>query len=893
MKNKTYFKASLREIIFSKGRFIAIVLIILLGTLLYVGIKATGPILNHSASQFVDKQELSNLQIISTGGLTEVDEKLAKEIPDAKVESGHQLFYADSDKNQVVKLYSYDKENQQNHLIVKSGRLPKKENEIVLDEKAKEEGYRLNQTYQIDQSDQVKRKNFKIVGFVQSPIYISTEERGLSNVGNGNVNFFAYLPESNFSSEVKSIIYVRFTNVKGKETYGKAYKKTMDQNIEQVEKIFADRPKERAAEIKHDAEKELLPKKAEVADNLTKIANGQDELDQAKAQLEQQAAMMPAGNPQLAQAQAELEAQEKELNSNRDKLLSAQQKINDSEKEINELKTPSYSYDQRADNPGFQEYGDLSERIAAIANVFPVFFFFIAALITFTTMTRMVEENRREIGTLKALGYSRYEIAIKYIIYALSAALIGIVLGSVIGTHTLPRLVFELSSDRYNFPGVEAFYLSRPIIQATIAFLFASLGAALLVLMRELHEKPAELLQPKAPKPGKRIFLERITPIWTRMSFNSKVSYRNLFRYKSRMIMALIGIAGCAALMVAGVGLKDSLSSVGDKQFGPIIDYDAIVTLKDQPDETAVEKVFSKNEKITNDLAVMNQTVELKQKGQANQKLTMMVPEDRVEFKRYLNLKEQGKSFTLPNDGAVITQKMAELFELKKGDSLTVYDDDQQTFKVKIANISDNYLGNFLYLSKDYYQKARDTDFEVNSYLLRSKKMTKAEEDNLAQKLLSSDQVINTSFMSTQIETQEHSMDNLDGIVWIFVVLSGLLAFIVLYNLTNINVSERLRELSTIKVLGFYDREVTSYIFRENFVFTILGILFGYGLGIILTKFILDQASMETITFPLVIHSGAYLLSGGLTILFSVIVMLATHFRLRHINMIDALKSNE
>lgn len=893
MKNKTYFKASLREIIFSKGRFIAIVLIILLGTLLYVGIKATGPILNHSASQFVDKQELSNLQIISTGGLTETDEKLAKEIPDAKVESGHQLFYADSDKNQVVKLYSYDKENQQNHLIVKSGHLPKKENEIVLDEKAKEEGYRLNQTYQIDQSDQIERKNFKIVGFVQSPIYISTEERGLSNVGNGNVNFFAYLPESNFSSEIKSIIYVRFTNVKDKETYGKAYKTTMDKNIEQVEKLFADRPKERAAEIKHDAEKELLPKKTEVADNLTKIANGQNELDQAKAQLEQQAAMMPAGNPQLAQAQAELEAQEKELSNNRDKLLSAQQKINDSEKEINELKTPSYSYDQRADNPGFQEYGDLSERIAAIANVFPVFFFFIAALITFTTMTRMVEENRREIGTLKALGYSRYEIAIKYIIYALSAALIGIVLGSVIGTHTLPRLVFELSSDRYNFPGVEAFYLSRPIIQATIAFLFASLGAALLVLMRELHEKPAELLQPKAPKPGKRIFLERITPIWSRMSFNSKVSYRNLFRYKSRMIMAVIGIAGCAALMVAGVGLKDSLSSVGDKQFGPIIDYDAIVTLKDQPDETAVEKIFSKNEKITNDLAVMNQTVELKQKGQANQKLTMMVPEDRVEFKRYLHLKEQGKSFTLPNDGAVITQKMAELFELKKGDSLTVYDDDQQTFKVKIANISDNYLGNFLYLSKDYYQKARDADFEVNSYLLRSKKMTKAEEDNLAQKLLSSDQVINTSFMSTQIETQEHSMDNLDGIVWIFVVLSGLLAFIVLYNLTNINVSERLRELSTIKVLGFYDREVTSYIFRENFVFTILGILFGYGLGIILTKFILDQASMETITFPLVIHSGAYLLSGGLTILFSVIVMLATHFRLRHINMIDALKSNE
>ena len=893
MKNKTYLKASLREIIYSKGRFISIVLIILLGTLLYVGIKATGPILNHSASQFMDKQELSNLQIISTSGLTKEDEKLAETVPNAEIESGYQLFYADSDKNQVVKLYSYDKDNQQNQLIVKSGHLPKKDNEIVLDEKAKEEGYRLNQTYKIDQPDQLKRKNFKIVGFVQSPMYISTEERGLSNVGNGSVDFFAYLPENNFSSEIKSVIYLRFSNVDGKETYGKAYEKKMNQNIDKVEKLFAERPQERAAEIKAEAEKDLLPRKVEVTDNLAKVDAGQKELDQAKAQLEQQAVMVPTGNPELAKAQEELDAQQKELTRNREQLVDAQQKISDSEKEISELKTPSYSFDQRADNPGFQEYGDLSERIAAIANVFPIFFFFIAALITFTTMTRMVEENRREIGTLKALGYSRFEISIKYIIYALSAAAIGIVLGSVIGTHTLPRLIFVLSSDRYNFSGVTAFYLPRPIFQASIAFLFASLGAALLVLFRELHEKPADLLQPKAPKPGKRIFLERLTPIWSRMSFNSKVSYRNLFRYKSRMIMAVIGIAGCAALMVAGVGLKDSLSSVGDKQFGPIIDYDAIVTLKDQPDEAKVNMIFSQNKKLTSELAMMNQTVELKQKGQANQKLTMMVPKDRQKFKEYLHLKNQGEKFNLPNDGAVITQKMAELFNLEKGDSLTVHDEDQQTFEVKIANIADNYLGNFLYLSKDYYQQARGKDFKMNSYLLKSKKMTKSEEKELSQKLLSSGQVVNTSFISTQIEAQEQSMDNLDGIVWIFVVLSGLLAFIVLYNLTNINVSERVRELSTIKVLGFYDREVTSYIFRENFVFTILGILFGYGLGIILTKFILDQASMETITFPLVIRLGAYLSSGGLTILFSVIVMVATHFRLRHINMIDALKSNE
>ncbi|MDT2612690.1 ABC transporter permease [Enterococcus dongliensis] len=891
MKNKTYLKASLREIFYSKGRFIAIVLIILLGTLLYVGIKATGPILNHSASRYVDKQKLANLQIVSTGGLTKEDEQLAAKIPHAQVESGYQLFYADHEKNEVIKLYSYAKKNQQNQLIVKKGRLPKQKNEIILDEKAQKEGYRLNQIFQIDQPDQLERKKFKIVGFAQSPLYINTEERGLSTIGNGSVDFFAYVPESNFSSDIKSVLYVRFTNVQNKETYGKDYEKTMDENVEKTEEIFADRPKERLIEIKRDAEKKLLPQKSEVLANLAKLDAGQKELDQAQKQLEQQSQTAP--NPQLVQAQAELAAQQKELNGNREQLLSAQEEIAKSEKELHELKTPSYTYTQRADNPGFQEYGDLSERIAAIANVFPIFFFFIAALITFTTMTRMVEENRREIGTLKALGYSRFEISIKYIIYALSAATLGIVLGSLIGTHTLPRLIFVLSSDRYNFPGVQAFYLARPIIQATIAFLFASLGAALLVLLRELHEKPAVLLQPKAPKPGKRIFLERITPIWSRMSFNSKVSYRNLFRYKSRMVMAVIGIAGCAALMVAGVGLKDSIGSVGDKQFGPIIDYEATVTLKEQPDYAAVSSVISQDEKITSYLATMNQTVELKQKGQANQKLTMMVPEDRQKFENYLHLKTGGETFELPEDGVVITQKMAELFELEKGEQLTIYDEDQQTFKVKIAEIADNYLGNFLYLSKEYYQQVRTKEFIKNSYLLKSQKMTKTEEKKLAQKLLSTKQVMNTSFMSTQIKTQEHSMENLDGIVWIFVVLSGLLAFIVLYNLTNINVSERLRELSTIKVLGFYDREVTSYIFRENFVFTFLGILFGYGLGIVLTKFILDQASMESITFPLVIRPGAYLVSGGLTILFSAIVMVATHFRLRHINMIDALKSNE
>lgn len=891
MKNKTYLKASLREIRYSKGRYISIVLIILLGTLLFVGIKATGPVLNHSASQYVEDQHLSDMQIVSTAGLTEEDENLVKQLPDAKVESGHQTFYA-NDKNEVVKLYSYNQQSQQNRLIVKEGRLPKKANELVLDEKAKEAGYKQNQTYTIDSPDQLQRKEFKIVGFVQSPIYISTGERGFSTIGSGVVSYFAYLPESNFSSDVKSVIYVLFNELKGQETYGATYEKEMEKNVERAEKLLADRPAERKNELQKNAEQALLPQKNEVSQHLAELEKGQQALDQAKSQLEQQAKQLTGENP-LQKETEELARQQNELTTSRKQLLAAQQTIADNEQKISEIETPSYSYTLRSDNPGFQEYGDLSERIAAIANVFPIFFFFIAGLITFTTMTRMVEENRREIGTLKALGYSRGEIAIKYIIYAVSATTIGIIAGSIIGTQTLPRLIFELSAERYNLLGVQPFYLPRPIIQATIAFLLASLGAALLVLLRELHEKPAELLQPKAPKPGKRIFLERITPIWSRLSFNQKVSYRNLFRYKSRMIMAIIGIAGCSALLVAGMGLKDSLNAVDDKQFGPIIDYQAIVTLTDQPDQEAVQKIVAETPEISSELAMLTQTVELKKAGQANQQLTMMVPADRKAFGDYVHFKVDEAPFELGDDGAVITQKMADLFQLEKGDQLPIYTEGAASFKVKIAGITENYLGNFLYLSKDYYQAVSGESFVSNALLLKSQKMDSQQENDLSAALLDSGKVVNTSFVSTQIKTQKDSMANLDSIVWIFVVLSGALAFIVLYNLTNINVSERLRELSTIKVLGFYDREVTAYIFRENIVFTLLGIVVGAALGVVLTRFILVQASMETVVFPLVIHYGAYLLAAGLTIFFSLIVMFATHYRLKHINMIDALKSNE
>lgn len=903
MKTKTYLKASAREIKQSKGRFIAIVLIILLGTLLFVGVKTAGPVMRKTMDHYVEKGHLSDLQIISTGGLTEQDVTRAEKIPDSQLETGKQFYYSSSSKNEVVQVFSYKKSNKQNLLEVVDGHLPKNKDELVLDEKAKSLGYKIGETYTID-SDNVKKKDYQIVGFVRSPLFINNLERGFANVGNGTIDYFVYLPETEFNTDIQSVIYLTFKNVSSFDTYSKEYRDKMAQNQKSVEKLFQDRPAARLTELREQAKESLQPEKEKVSAGQEQISLAQSQLAAARAQLAQQRSMLEqlpevqrsVATNELATQEAQLAEQEKQVAEQQEKLNDAQAQITENEEKINRLKKPTYRFQERSDNVGFQEFGDLAERIAAIANVFPVFFFFIAALITFTTMTRMVEENRREIGTLKALGYTKFEIAKKYAIYTSLASGLGILLGTVLGTNLLPRIIFELSNERYDIGSAVIFYDWSSILQAAVAFFIAAFGAAMIVLFKDLRERPAALLQPKAPKPGKRILLEYITPLWSRLSFNQKISYRNLFRYKSRMFMAIVGIAGCAGLMVAGVGLKDSLSSVSDKQFGPITNYQAIVTLDGETDqsETKAKEQLESNPKITDLLAVNMQTIELRQQGQATQSLTMIIPETSKRLSPFIHLISlKGRNIELNDSGIVLTQKAAELFDVSEGDRLSLYTDDQKELSVTVKAIAQNYLGNFVYMSPDYYQKVSGNEAFTNAYLVQADSMSQKQENALSEKLLGTNAVTNTSFVSKQMETQEESLANLDSIVVIFVVLSGLLAFIVLYNLTNINISERVRELSTIKVLGFFDKEVTMYIVRENIIFTLVGIVGGFGIGYVLTDFILQQASMETVIFPLVITWKAYVLSAVLTIVFTVIVMVVTHFKLKHINMIDALKSNE
>lgn len=886
-----------------------------MAVLLFVGIKSVGPNLETSIQNYVEKQNTSDLQIVGTAGLTKDDQTLAEKVSGTEVELGYSFAYADEKNDKNLQIYSYDKTNKQNELKLLDGKLPKNRNDIVLD-KALKSTYPIGSTVKIDDS-QLSENSFKVVGYVESPIYVDKTQKGSTIVGDGSLDGYAYLPEAAFDSEAYSIMYLKFADLANKDIFSDSYEDALVKKENQLEKLFDARKTERKQELIDTANVEIQKNQSEIDDNKTKLADGQKQIDAARQQINQQKGQLAQqkeqveasgdenairslteAEAQVTTAESKLNEQEAELKENSKKIDDGQNEIDDAKNDLVELKVPNYLLTERRSNPGFEEVTSLSTRIDAIGNIFPVFFFLIGILITFTTITRMVEEDRKVIGTLKALGYRNSEIAQKYIVYAALTAIIGTVLGVLVGTKLLPPVVFKMMGTSYVFQSYPTNFWFIPIVIAIAGALLATLGATIYILIKDLREKPVALLMPKAPKPGKRIFLEYITPLWSRLSFNQKVTYRNLFRYKARMILTVAGIAGCCGLMLAGFGLKDSIGKSADIQFKGLTHYQAIVTLEsDQTTEQAdkAEKVINENTEIKQSLPVYSSQVGFKKEGITDQSATVYGFKNNNNVDDYFTFKKQTKdsSTNFDKDGIVITQGLAKAYDAKLGDTLTMQDGNGKRMKAKVIGVVDNYLGNSVYVSQRYLEKISSESMDSNSFLLKTNSMNDTAEKKLSKKLQDTGQVITTTFMSDQLDKQAYASTNLDPVVIIFVVLSGTLALVVLFNLTNINVSERERELATIKVLGFYDPEVTMYIIREMIIFTIMGILIGFGVGNALTWFIITTASSPMISFPLVVPMIGYIFSAGLTILFTGIVMFITHQRLKGIDMIGALKSNE
>ncbi|MBC2011278.1 FtsX-like permease family protein [Listeria marthii] len=638
---------------------------------------------------------------------------------------------------------------------------------------------------------------------------------------------------------------------------------------------------------------------------LAKYQAGTEKLATAKAQL---AAGKETGGVELQNALAKLNAGKAAYEKNlalfttetqkaEPKLASAEKEVKIGQEKLDTLELPKYYVLDRNDNPGYSEYKENADRLTSLSTAFPIFFFLIAALVCLTTMTRMVEEQRTQIGTLKAFGYSNGSIILKYLVYGSIASVIGSVLGILIGFQFFPNIIFNAYKSMYEMPPVDiGFYWSYSLLSLFVA-LFCTTFTAYVACRAELRANAATLMRPKAPKIGKRIFLERIQFIWKRMNFTSKVTARNLFRYKQRMLMTVLGVAGCTALILTGFGLRNSISDIAKMQYGQIMKYDAAV-YQDMSAPPTAKETFDElmdDSNIKSKLAMSQTNIDTVKAGQSAQATSIIVPKNLNELPNYIVLRDRASHTTekLTDDGAIITEKLAKLFDVKPGDTITVKNADNDKFQIKVSAITENYALHYIYMTPTYYQQIFKEKPVYNLDLLMLKDTSEKVESDFAEKLTDSKSVLNVTFSNNVSSMLTDTLDSLNIVIVVLITSAALLAFVVLYNLTNINVSERIRELSTIKVLGFYPKEVTMYVYRENIILTLMGIVAGFVLGFFLHRFIITTAEVDQMMFSPAISWTSYLFSGILTLVFATVVMVVMHIKLKRIDMIEALKSVE
>ncbi|WP_122639745.1 ABC transporter permease [Romboutsia sp. Marseille-P6047] len=638
-----------------------------------------------------------------------------------------------------------------------------------------------------------------------------------------------------------------------------------------------------------------------------KLKESQEQLNSAKAELSKGEIELEKGKlkgqaeldkakVQLADSEKSLIDGEKEIDENKAKLTEAKENIKKEEDKLNDIEEGKYYFFDRNDNVGYSGLKDAINSLDSIASVLPVFFFLVAIMICLTTMTRMVEENRGEIGTLKALGYNNFEISRKFVVYASLASIIGSVLGILIGCTILPNVINESYKSLYNLPRLTVYYYPSYIVQSILISILCTVGAALFVLSVELKSTPSNLMRQKAPKLGKKILLERIKPLWSRLNFNQKVTFRNIFRYKQRMIMTVLGISGCMAMLITGFALKDSNTVILEKQFDKLWKYDAMVIFDDtynKEENKEYNNTLNNLKGYESKLNIHQESVTFSKEGMNKQSVSLYVPESTDRFDNFivLNNRKSREKYKISDDGVIISEKLANLLGTSAGDTITMKDENNDLLDVKVSNISENYLSHYMYMSPSYYKEIFGKDAEYNSQFLNFNKGIDKEE--VSNKLMDCENVINVTLMSDIKASSEESSANLNMVMLVIIISAGSLAFVVLYNLNNINVSERIRELSTIKVLGFYDNEVTMYILRENVILTLFGILAGSFLGKILHAFILYTSETDTMMMYPDIFINSYVFSALITMLFSMIVMIMMHNKLKKVDMIDALKSNE
>ena len=901
MKRKTYWKDLLQSFTGSKGRFLSILTLMMLGSLALVGLKVASPNMERTAWTFLKNTNAADVTVIGDYGLDQADQAELQTLSGADVEFGYMTDLTLANSEDAIRIFSNT--DKISKFQVTEGRLPEQEDELALADFLKDR-YQIGQVIHLSQkkgsNSQLKRDSYTITGFVHSPDIFSKSDMGSSASGNGNLVAYGVVTEENFKSSVYTIARLRFASLTDVNPFSSDYEKKLEEEEETLKELVADNGQARLEKMKKDAQESLDEGKKQLDEAESNLTAGKKRLQEIETRLqaqENQVSQLP--EPQKSQVSSQIEEAKEQLKQEKEKLSHAESdfasekaKWQTSQDEVNALTEPTYHVYNRKSSPtgqGYLMYSNSAMSIRAVGNIFPVVLYAVAAMVTFTTMTRFVDEERTNAGIFKALGYHSKDIIAKFVIYGLVAGTLGTLLGILIGHYVLAPTISHIITERMIVgESQQHFYWTYSCLALGLS-LIASVLPAYLVSRRELHEEAAQLLLPKPPVKGSKILLERITFIWSHLSFTQKVTARNIFRYKQRMLMTIFGVAGSVALLFAGLGIQSSVVGVADRQFKDLQQYQMILSVNSRASDSDKAKLEEKlqSDEVENYRLISFKQVEEKYAGKAGvQTVTIMVT-DKDDLEPFVHLEKNGEKLSLSN-GLVLTEKLAQLAGVSVGDNFTI---DGKTFKV--GAITEHYVGHFVYMNQATYEEIYGQAPKMNTYLVQLKDKSEGNTERVAGEFMDQVAVSGLVQNASTIQLFESFANSLNHTMAILVLVSVLLAIVILYNLTNINVAERIRELSTIKVLGFHNKEVTLYIYRETIILSLIGMIVGLVSGFYLHQFLIQMIAPGTFRFQPKVGWEVYLIPVlAVSVILTILGVFVNHY-LRKVDMLEALKSVE
>ena len=901
MKRKTYWKDLLQSFTGSKGRFLSILTLMMLGSLAVVGLKVASPNMERTAWTFLKNTNAADVTVIADYGLDHADQEELKNLTRASVDFGYMTDLTLEGSQDAIRIFS--KIEKISKFEVTQGRLPEQEDELALADFWKDR-YQIGQVIHLSQKNasnsQLKRESYTITGFIHSPDIFSKSDMGSSASGNGNLSAYGVVTKDNFKSSVYTIARLRFNSLTDVNPFSVDYEKKLEEEEATLKELVADNGQARLEKMKKDAQKSLDEGKKQLDEAETNLVAGKKRLQETDTQLQgQEAQLSQFPEPQQSQISSQIEQAKEQLKQEKEKLSLAETdfakekaKWQASQDEVNALSEPTYHVYNRKSSPtgqGYLMYSNSAMSIRAVGNIFPVVLYAVAAMVTFTTMTRFVDEERTNAGIFKALGYHSKDIIAKFVIYGLVAGTLGTLLGILIGHYILAPTISHIITERMIVGESQQYFYWTYSCLALGLSLVASVLPAYLVSRRELHEEAAQLLLPKPPVKGSKILLERITFIWSHLSFTQKVTARNIFRYKQRMLMTIFGVAGSVALLFAGLGIQSSVVGVADRQFKDLQQYQMILSVNSRASDSDKAKLEEKlqSDEVENYRLISSKQIEEDYAGKAGvQTVTMMVT-DKDDLAPFVQLEKNGEKLDL-SDGVILTEKLAQLAGVSVGDNFTI---DGKTFKV--GAITDHYVGHFVYMNQETYEKIYGQTPKMNTYLVQLKDKSEVNTERVAGEFMDQAAVNGVVQNASTIQLFESFASSLNQTMAILVLVSVLLAVVILYNLTNINVAERIRELSTIKVLGFHNKEVTLYIYRETILLSVVGIFLGLVTGYYLHQFLIQMIAPGTFRFQPNVGWEIYLIPVlAVSVILTILGFFVNHY-LRKVDMLEALKSVE